>query len=82
MSERQSPMHTEDIELDEPGAEAVVGGVAVKHITPEQAFKQGYEAIAVHAQRHADEELQDRKRDHRSRPEVRSRWRRARVPGV
>jgi hypothetical protein len=47
MSERQSPMHTEDIELDEPDAEGVVGGVAVKHITPEQAFKQGYEAIAV-----------------------------------
>jgi hypothetical protein len=47
MSERQSPMHSEDIELDELGAEGVVGGVAVKHITPEQAFKQGYEAIAV-----------------------------------
>ena len=47
MSERQPPMHTEDIELDEAAAEAVVGGVAVKHITPEQAFKQGYEAIAV-----------------------------------
>jgi len=47
MSERQSPMHNEDIELDEPGAEGVVGGVAVKQITPEQAFKQGYEAIAV-----------------------------------
>ena len=28
-------------------AEGVVGGVAVRHITPEQAFKQGYEAIAV-----------------------------------
>jgi hypothetical protein len=47
MSERHSTMHTEDIELDEPGAEAVVGGFAVKHMTPEQAFKQGYEAIAV-----------------------------------
>ena len=47
MSEHRSTMHTEDIELDEAGAEAVVGGVAVKHITPEQAFKQGYEAIAV-----------------------------------
>ena len=47
MSERQSPMHTEDIQLDEPAAEAVVGGVAVKHLTREQAFKQGYEAIAV-----------------------------------
>ena len=33
MSEGQSTMHTEDIELDEGGAEAVVGGVAVKHIT-------------------------------------------------
>jgi hypothetical protein len=40
-------MHTEDIELDEPAPEGVVGGVAVRHITPDQAFKQGYEAIAV-----------------------------------
>lgn len=47
MSEHQPAMHTEDIELDEAAAEAVVGGYAVKHITPEQAFKQGYEAIAV-----------------------------------
>ena len=47
MSERESPMHSEDIELDERGAEGVLGGVAVRHITPEQAFKQGYEAIAV-----------------------------------
>ncbi|MGH2850040.1 MAG: hypothetical protein ACRDLP_05430 [Solirubrobacteraceae bacterium] len=47
MSERESPIHTEDIELDEPAADAVVGGFAVKHLTPEQAFKQGYEAIAV-----------------------------------
>jgi hypothetical protein len=47
MSERESTMHTEDIELDEAGAEGVLGGVAVRHITPDQAFKQGYEAIAV-----------------------------------
>ena len=47
MSNDQQTMHTEDIELEEPDAQAVVGGVAVKHITPEQAFKQGYEAIAV-----------------------------------
>jgi hypothetical protein len=46
MSEGQSTMHTEDIELDESGAEAVVGGIAVKHITMEQAFKQGYESVA------------------------------------
>ena len=45
MSEGQSTMHTEDIELDEAGAEAVVGGVAVKHITLEQAFKQGFKEI-------------------------------------
>ena len=47
MNEGQSTMHTEDIELDETGAEAVTGGVAVKHITAEQAFKEGYETIAV-----------------------------------
>jgi len=47
MSERQSTMHTDDIDLDERDAEAVVGGVAVRHLTPEQAFKQGYEAIGV-----------------------------------
>ena len=45
MSEGQSTMHTEDIELDEGGAEAVVGGVAVKHITMAQAVKQGYESV-------------------------------------
>ncbi len=47
MSERRSMMHTEDIELDEPGAEAVLGGAAVSHLTAEQAFEHGYEAIAV-----------------------------------
>ena len=41
MSEGQSAMHSEDIELDEAAAEAVVGGVAVRHITLEQALKQG-----------------------------------------
>ena len=47
MNERRSTLHTEDIELDERGAEAVIGGVATRHITAEQAFKEGYEAIAV-----------------------------------
>jgi hypothetical protein len=47
MNKGQSTMHTEDIELDETGAEAVIGGFATKHITVEQAFKQGYETIAV-----------------------------------
>jgi hypothetical protein len=47
VTEGRSTMHNEDIELDETGAEAVTGGVAIKYITPEQAFKQGYEAIAV-----------------------------------
>ncbi len=46
MSEGQSTMHTEDIELDESGAEAVVGGVAVKHITMHQALAEGYKALA------------------------------------
>jgi hypothetical protein len=39
-------MHTEDIELDENAAEAVIGGVAVKHITMARALKEGYEAVA------------------------------------
>jgi hypothetical protein len=47
VNEERSTLHTEDIELDEPAAEAVTGGVAVKHISAEQAFKEGYEAIAV-----------------------------------
>ena len=47
MDKGRSTMHTEDIELDETGAEAVIGGVATKHITLEQAFKEGYETIAV-----------------------------------
>ena len=47
MNKDWSTMHTEDIELDETGADAVVGGVATEHITLEQAFKQGYETIAV-----------------------------------
>ena len=47
MTKDRSTMHTEDIELDATCAEGVTGGVAVKHITAEQAFKQGYEAIAV-----------------------------------
>jgi hypothetical protein len=47
MNKGRSTIHTEDVELDETGAEAVIGGSATKHITAEQAFKQGYEAIAV-----------------------------------
>jgi hypothetical protein len=39
-------MHTEDIELDETAAEAVIGGVAVKHITMARALKEGYEQVA------------------------------------
>jgi hypothetical protein len=46
MGEDQPTMHTEDVELDEADAEAVVGGIAVKHMTMEQAFKEGYEQIA------------------------------------
>ena len=45
MGEPES-MHTEDIELDETAAEAVIGGVAVKHITVAQAMKEGYEQVA------------------------------------
>ena len=41
MSDRESVMHSEDIELDETTAESVVGGYAVRHITLEQALKQG-----------------------------------------
>ena len=47
MSEPES-MHTEDIELDETAAEAVIGGVAVKHITMARALKEGYEAGRMH----------------------------------
>ncbi len=45
MSDVSSAMHSEDIELDEGGAEAVVGGAA-KHMTLEQALKAGYTEIA------------------------------------
>ena len=45
MSEPES-MHAEDIELDETAAEAVIGGVAVKHITMARALKEGYKQIA------------------------------------
>lgn len=45
MSEPES-IHKEDIDLDEADAEAVVGGVAVKHMTMERALKEGYESIA------------------------------------
>ena len=38
-------MHSEDIELDEGGAEAVIGGAA-KHMTMEQAVKAGYHEVA------------------------------------
>jgi hypothetical protein len=47
MNSGEPTMHTEDLELDETGAEAVIGGFATKHITAEQAFKQGFVAIAV-----------------------------------
>jgi hypothetical protein len=46
MGEDQPTMHTEDVELDPTDAEAVVGGIAVKHITMERAIKEGYEQIA------------------------------------
>jgi hypothetical protein len=46
MSEVQSNLHSEDIELDEAGADAVLGGsIPVKHISEEQAFKEGYVAV-------------------------------------
>lgn len=45
MSEPES-IHSEDIDLDESGAEAVIGGIAVKHITVERALKEGYEEVA------------------------------------
>ncbi|HEX4034407.1 MAG TPA: hypothetical protein VHX66_08195 [Solirubrobacteraceae bacterium] len=46
MSEVQSDLHSEDIELDEAGADAVLGGIAVKNISEEQAVKEGYHAVA------------------------------------
>jgi hypothetical protein len=45
MSDVSSTMHDEDIELDEGGAEGVIGGAA-KHMTMEQALKAGYTGIA------------------------------------
>jgi hypothetical protein len=45
MSDVSSAMHSEDIELDEGGAEAVIGGAA-KPMTLEQALKAGYTEIA------------------------------------
>jgi hypothetical protein len=45
MSEAGSAMHSEDIDLDEGGAEAVLGGAA-KPMTLEQALKAGYTEVA------------------------------------
>ncbi len=45
MSEVKSAMHSEDIELDDDGAEAVIGGAA-KHMTMAQAVKAGYSEVA------------------------------------
>ena len=45
MSDVSSAMHSEDIELDEGGADAVIGGAA-KHMTMEQAVKAGYREVA------------------------------------
>jgi hypothetical protein len=45
MSDVSSAMHSEDIELDEDGAEAVVGGAA-KNMTMAQAVKAGYSEVA------------------------------------
>jgi hypothetical protein len=45
MSEAES-IHTEDIELDQSSADAVIGGIAVKHISVERALKEGYESMA------------------------------------
>jgi hypothetical protein len=38
-------MHSEDLELDDAGAEAVLGG-AMRQMTMEQALKAGYHEIA------------------------------------
>jgi hypothetical protein len=48
MSQEQSTMHTEDIELDETGAEAVIGGANAhkSSMTMAQAVKAGYKPIA------------------------------------
>ena len=45
MSDVSSAMHSEDIELDDGGADAVVGGAA-KHMTMAQALKDGYTEVA------------------------------------
>ncbi len=45
MSDVSSTMHNEDIELDDDGADAVVGGAA-KHMTMAQAVKAGYTEVA------------------------------------
>ena len=46
MSQDQSTMHTEDIDLDETGAESVIGGASAhKHMTVAQAEKAGYTEI-------------------------------------
>jgi hypothetical protein len=56
MSEAESTMHTEDIDLDESGAESVIGGAGIykgdgasihrSHLTMSQAVKADYQPIA------------------------------------
>lgn len=51
MSQEQSTTQTEDIELDEAGAESVVGGAGKKHLmTIEQAEKLGYRPLTCEAE--------------------------------
>jgi hypothetical protein len=45
MSDVSSAMHSEDIELDEGGAAAVIGGAA-KNMTMAQAVKAGYSEVS------------------------------------
>jgi hypothetical protein len=51
MSQEQSTTQTEDIELDEAGAESVIGGAGKKHMmTIEQAEKLGYKPVTCEAE--------------------------------
>jgi hypothetical protein len=45
MSDAKPAMHSEDIELDEDGAESVIGGAARSNMTLEQALKAGYHEV-------------------------------------
>ena len=55
MSERRSRMHSEDLELEESGAESVIGGagtykshgggIDTSHMTMSQAIRAGYQPI-------------------------------------